>query len=57
MDPGLPLTPICKPFFKKTNNNIQVARTGEYPQFDTVYSPFENPGYASAVNESQLEEE
>ena len=49
--------PFVNLFFKKTTNNIQVAKTGEYPQFDTVCSPFENPGYASAVTESQLEEE
>ena len=31
-----PPCPLCKPFFKQTTYNIQVAKTGEYPLFDTV---------------------
>ena len=31
-----PPCPLCKPFFTQTTYNIQVAKTGEYPLFDTV---------------------
>ena len=34
-----PPCPLCKPFFKQTTYNIQVAKTGEYPLFDTVWPP------------------
>ena len=53
--------PFVSLIFKKTTNNIQVAKTGvpwKVPLVRTqCVPPFENPGYASAVNESQLEEE
>ena len=28
--------------FKETTHNIQVAKTGEHPPFDTVWSPLKN---------------
>ena len=43
-----PPCPLCKPFFKQTTYNIQVAKTGEYPLFDTVWPPppLKNPSSA-----------
>ena len=42
-----PPCPLCKPFFKQTTYNIQVAKTGEYPLFDTVRPhPLKNPSSA-----------
>ena len=44
--PGVPVTPLCKPFFTQTTYSIQVAKTRVPSVWHSVTPPLKIPGYA-----------
>ena len=44
--PGVPVTPLCKPFFKQTTYNIPWQKRHDNIVWPSVTPPLKNPGYA-----------